>query len=78
VPLVLLGILHLGNAGAAILLIPLTFAGSWLGQRFFTKASDRAFFRLYVGLLIIGLTASALLLIGRDPVIHAIESLIVH
>jgi uncharacterized membrane protein YfcA len=78
VPLILLGILHLGNAGAAILLIPLTLAGSWLGQRFFVKASDRAFFRLYLGLLIIGLTASVLLLIGRDPVIHAIESLTTH
>ena len=73
VPLVLLGILHIGNAGAALLLIPLTFFGSWLGRAFFTKASDRGFFRLYVGLLILGFAASVLLLVGRDSVIQALE-----
>jgi uncharacterized membrane protein YfcA len=74
IPLILLGILHPGNGGVAILLIPLTFVGSWLGELFFSKASDRTFFRLYVGLLTVGFAASVLLLLGRDAVIEAIES----
>jgi uncharacterized membrane protein YfcA len=68
-PLVALGILHLGNAGAAVLLIPLTMIGSFLGQLFFRKASERAFFGLYMGLLLIGFVASVLLLVGRDQVL---------
>ncbi|AWB34937.1 sulfite exporter TauE/SafE family protein [Orrella marina] len=68
VPLVLLGILHPGNATAALILLPLTFAGSWLGQRFYKHASEGAFFKLYIILLIIGFITSVLLLIGRDTV----------
>ena len=68
-PLLLLGILHLGNAGAALLLLPLTFLGSWLGQRFYKAADDKAFFALYVALLILGFIASVLLLIGRARVL---------
>ncbi len=67
-PLVWLGILHLGNATAALLLMPLTFLGSWAGQRFYLRADDKAFFRLYAALLVIGLVASLLLLVGRERV----------
>lgn len=69
IPLTVLGILHLGNAGAAILLLPLTFLGSWLGQWFYKRADDEAFFRLYVMLLVLGFIASVLLLIGRTRVL---------
>lgn len=68
IPLVLLGILHLGNAVAALVLLPLTFIGSWLGQRFYKRAGEGAFFRLYIVLLVIGFLASVLLLIGRSTV----------
>lgn len=67
-PLIFLGILHLGNATAALLLMPLTFIGSWLGQRFYKRASEKTFFGLYVGLLVVGFIASALLIIGRAKV----------
>lgn len=69
VPLLLLGILHLGNAGAAALLIPLTLVGSWLGQRFYRAASERLFFALYILLLVIGFAVSLLLIIGRARVL---------
>lgn len=68
IPLIWLGILHLGNVGAAILLMPLTFAGSWLGQRFYKRADEKAFFGLYVVLLVIGFIASVLLLAGRSRI----------
>ena len=68
VPLVLLGMLHLGNAKAAILLFPLTILGSWLGHRFYKRATENMFFGLYVLLLILGFSASVLLLIGRAKV----------
>ena len=67
-PLILLGILHLGNATAALLLMPLTFVGSWLGQRFYKRASEKTFFSLYIALLVLGFIASALLIIGRHTV----------
>ncbi|UOD51279.1 sulfite exporter TauE/SafE family protein [Orrella daihaiensis] len=67
-PLIFLGILHLGNATAALLLMPLTFIGSWLGQRFYKRASEKTFFGLYVALLVVGFIASALLIIGRAQV----------
>lgn len=68
VPLVLLGVLHLGNARAAVLLLPLTFLGSWMGQKLFRNAGDDAFFKFYSVLLVVGLVASVLLLVGRDRV----------
>ena len=64
-PLIFLGILHLGNATAALLLMPLTFMGSWLGKRFYQRASEKTFFGLYIVLLIIGFVASMLLIFGR-------------
>ncbi len=67
-PLIFLGILHLGNATAALLLMPLTFVGSWLGQRFYKRASEKTFFTLYIALLVLGFIASALLIIGRRTV----------
>ena len=69
VPLVLLGILHFGNAGAAIVLLPLTFVGSWLGQIFYNKASEKAYFVCYSLLLLIGFVVSVLLLAGRERVL---------
>jgi len=68
VPLALLGMLHLGNAKAAVLLFPLTVLGSWLGHRFYKRATENMFFGLYVLLLILGFSASVLLLIGRAKV----------
>lgn len=67
-PLIALGILHLGNATAALLLIPLTFVGSWLGERFYKRASEKTFFGLYTVLLLIGFVTSVLLIIGRAKV----------
>jgi len=67
-PLVLLGMLHPGNAKAAVLLFPLTILGSWLGHRFYKRATENMFFGLYVLLLILGFAASVLLLIGRAKV----------
>ncbi len=67
-PLIALGILHLGNATAALLLIPLTFVGSWLGERFYKLASEKTFFGLYTVLLLIGFVTSVLLIIGRTKV----------
>lgn len=69
VPLVLLGMLHIGNAKAAVLLFPLTMFGSWLGLRFYKRATENMFFGLYVLLLILGFAASVLLLIGRAKVL---------
>ena len=68
VPLVLLGVLYPGNAKAAVLLFPLTIFGSWLGHRFYKRATENMFFGLYVLLLILGFVASVLLLIGRVKV----------
>jgi hypothetical protein len=68
-PFILLGILHFENATAAVLLLPLTFIGSWLGNIFYEKASEKTFFGLYVVLLFIGFVASVLLLVGRKTVL---------
>lgn len=67
-PLIVLGILHLGNATAALLLMPLTFFGGWIGQHFYKHASEKAFFNLYVLLLVLGFVASGLLIIGRTKI----------
>jgi len=67
-PLIFLGMLHLGNATVALLLMPLTFIGSWLGQRFYKRAREKTFFELYIVLLVVGFVASALLIIGRTTV----------
>ena len=69
IPLTLLGLLHLGNATAALVLMPLTFLGSWLGQRFYNHAGERLFFSVYVALLVLGFVASVLLIIGRARVL---------
>lgn len=68
IPLLLLGILHLGNAGAALVLIPVTLIGSIVGQRFYRAAPEGLFFAFYIGLLVIGFAVSGLLIIGRDRV----------
>lgn len=68
VPFALLGVLHPGNAGAALLLFPLTLFGSWCGNKFSAACSEKTFFALYVGLLVLGFIASILLLWGRANV----------
>jgi hypothetical protein len=68
IPLVLLGILHFGNASAAIVLLPLTFLGSWLGRKFYNKSSEKTYFICYSALLVIGFMASVVLMIGRARV----------
>lgn len=65
IPYVALGVLHLGNAGAAIILFPLTLFGSWCGKRFSNSSSDKSFFTLYIILLMLGFLSSAVLLWGR-------------
>ena len=70
IPLSLLGLLHWGNATAALILMPLTFLGSWLGQRFYARASERLFFAVYVALLVLGFVASVLLIVGRGGVLR--------
>lgn len=65
-PFYVLGILHLGNAGTALLLFPLSVLGSWCGKKFESASSERSFFILYTVLLIVGLVASILLLWGRN------------
>jgi uncharacterized membrane protein YfcA len=65
VPFIALGILHLNNAGAAILLFPLTLLGSWVGRKFSAVSSEKTFFALYVTLLIIGFVSSVILIWGR-------------
>ena len=68
IPLIALGMLHLGSLASALLLLPLTFLGGWLGNQFFKVATEKHFFGLYIGLLVLGFVASALLLIGRVKV----------
>jgi uncharacterized protein len=67
-PLIALGMLHLGSLLSALLLMPLTFFGSWLGHRFFRVAAEKQFFALYILLLLVGFVASTLLLVGRANV----------
>jgi len=64
-PFVLLGLLHFGNAGAALLLFPVTLLGSWNGKQFARLSSEKNFFRLYIALLVTGFLSSVLLLWGR-------------
>jgi hypothetical protein len=72
VPLLLLDILHLGNAGAALVLIPVTMIGSLVGERFYQAASKRLFFGFYIALLVVGFVVSVLLIIGRGRVLSLI------
>ena len=72
VPLLLLDILHLGNAGAALVLIPVTMIGSLVGERFYQAASKRLFFGFYIALLVVGFVVSVLLIIGRARVLSLI------
>jgi hypothetical protein len=71
-PLLLLDILHLGNAGAALVLIPVTMIGSLVGERFYQAASKRLFFGFYIALLVVGFVVSVLLIIGRGRVLSLI------
>ncbi|MGE9296637.1 MAG: sulfite exporter TauE/SafE family protein [Puniceicoccales bacterium] len=65
IPFIALGVLHMGNAGAALLLFPLTLVGSWNGKQFSKGCSEKTFFALYIVLLVLGFVSSALLLWGR-------------
>lgn len=66
IPYVALGILHLGNAGAAVILFPLTLFGSWCGNRFSEASTEKTFFRVYLILLVLGFLSSVILLWGRS------------
>lgn len=66
IPFVLLGVLHLGNAGAALLLLPLTLLGSWNGRQFYRISTEKTFFLLYTLLLVLGFISSVVLLWGRE------------
>jgi hypothetical protein len=68
-PLIGLGLLHLGNAGAALLLFPLVLLGNWSGQLFYKRASEKVFFALFTVLLVIGFCTSAALIVGRSRVL---------
>jgi|OM-RGC.v1.008338885 hypothetical protein len=69
IPLISLGILHLGNAGSALLLIPVTVIGNLSGQRFYRGASERLFFLCYQVLLLIGFAVSVALIVGRSRIL---------
>ncbi|TCD55184.1 hypothetical protein CWE16_11040 [Synechococcus sp. BS55D] len=69
IPLISLGILHLGNAGSALLLIPVTVIGNLSGQRFYRGASERLFFLCYQVLLLIGFAVSVALIAGRSRIL---------
>lgn len=66
VPFIALGILHLGNFGTAILLMPVLFIGSWAGARVYCAVNERVLFRVYVGALVLGCVTSFILIWGRD------------
>jgi len=66
IPYVALGVLHLGNAGAALILLPVTLLGSWCGKLFYRVSTEKSFFVLYVILLVLGFISSAILLWGRS------------
>jgi len=66
IPFIALGVLHLGNAGAALLLFPLTLLGSWSGKIFSRVSTEKTFFALYIGLLVLGFASSIILLWGRQ------------
>ncbi|MBK5969930.1 MULTISPECIES: TSUP family transporter [Thiorhodovibrio] len=68
-PLIGLGLLHLGNAGAALLLFPLVLLGNWSGQLFYKRASEKVFFALFTVLLVIGFCTSVALIVGRSRVL---------
>nr|WP_267908239.1 sulfite exporter TauE/SafE family protein [Cerasicoccus arenae] len=65
IPFVALGILHLGNAGAAVMLFPITLLGSWSGQRFYEKSTEKSYFAWYIVLLVLGFLSSVILIWGR-------------
>jgi len=69
VPFVLLGILHPGNFGTSLLLLPLVYFGGWSGARMSRHWSEVTFFRLYLVALVIGFVASVLLIVGRTTVL---------
>lgn len=74
-PLIGLGLLHLGNAGAAIALFPLVLLGNWAGQGFYRRASERLFFSLFTVLLVIGFLTSLGLIVGRSRVLSWVSGL---
>lgn len=69
VPFVLLGILHAGNFGTSVLLMPLAMLGNWLGKIAFQRMSERTFFRAFTAMLALGFFTSALLIYGRTKLL---------
>ncbi len=66
IPFLALGVLHIGNAGAALILFPITMLGSWNGKQFNRVSTDKSFFTLYIVLLVLGFFSSVILLWGRS------------
>ena len=65
IPFIWLGLLHFGNFGASVILLPLVILGNWFGLFVFKRFDERAFFRLFLVLLVVGLITSCILLYGR-------------
>ena len=65
IPFILLGILHLGNFGISVILLPLVFVGGSVGAKAFARFSEKLFFRLYIAELAMGFIASVVLIVGR-------------
>jgi uncharacterized membrane protein YfcA len=64
-PLVLLGLLHFGNLGTAVLLLPVLILGGWVGARAYHRLSENALFGVYIFALVVGCAASFILIYGR-------------
>lgn len=69
VPFIALGVLHMGNFGTSILLLPLVILGNWMGKIAFGKFTEQTFFRAFIIMLVVGFIASALLIIGRGKLL---------
>ncbi|QYY36164.1 sulfite exporter TauE/SafE family protein [Ruficoccus sp. ZRK36] len=65
-PLLLLGILHLGNFGTAVLLLPVLIVGGWAGALTYRKCSESSLFTIYIFSLVLGCITSFVLIWGRD------------
>ena len=65
-PLVLLGVLHVGNFGTAALLLPVLLLGGWCGAWVYRTFSEKALFTVYIVTLVVGCLASFVLIWGRD------------
>jgi len=73
IPLILLGILHPASAISALFLLPAALAGNWIGKRSFNQMSEKAYFRIYAALLLVGFLSSLILIWGRASFLEFIS-----